>query len=294
MSSFTVNNNFAAAVALQGMNRTAADMAVNQSRITTGFKVGSTKDDSAAYTIAQSMRGDVAGMGAVSGSLSRAKSVVDVAVSGAEQISDILNQMEAKALQASDEGIDAASRTAINRDFVALRDQINSVVNSSVFNNTNLLRGASSTNPGSDTVTALRTTLDSDTGTTGFQTDNLSVANVNLGFGATAGTVVTLTTSSTITTAADAKTMVDTLRTSKANVNTALSTLGSAARDIDAQLSFTTRLSDAVESGVSKLVDADLAKESARFQALQVKQQLGIQALSIANQAPQAIMGLFR
>ncbi|QMW23705.1 flagellin [Sandaracinobacteroides saxicola] len=292
--SFTINNNFGAAVALQGMNRTAGEMAVNQNRITTGFKVASTKDDSAAFTIAQSMRGDVAGMQSVSGSLSRAKSVVDVAVSGAEQISDILNQMEAKALQASDEGIDTASRAAINRDFAALRDQINSVVNSSVFNNTNLLRGASSTNPGTDTVSALRTTLDGDPGTAGFQSDNLTVANVDLGFGATAGAVITLTTADGVATAADARTMVETLRTSKANVNTALSTLGSASRDIDAQISFTTRLTDAVESGVSKLVDADLAKESARFQALQVKQQLGIQALSIANQAPQAIMGLFR
>ena len=108
------------------------------------------------------------------------------------------------------------------------------------------------------------------------------------------GSVITVTTTGQVNTQAAAQAMVDTLTTSQSNLKTSLSTLGSASRKIDAQLSFTSKLREVIEGSVGNLVDADLAKESARLQALQVKQQLGIQALSIANQAPQAIMSLFR
>jgi flagellin len=285
MSSFSVNTNFGASVALQNLTRTASELQMTQSRISTGLAVSSTKDDSAAYTIAQTLRGDLGGLKSVTASLSRAKSVVDVAVAGGEQVSDILNQMEAKALQASDTGIDTNTRSAINRDFTALRDQITTIVNSSNFNGTNLLKA------GGGTVDALKSTLDSDGATAGFQADTLAVGNVGLDLG---GSVITVAASDVVSSAATAATMVDTIRTSKANLNTALSTIGSASRNIDGQMSFTSKLSDAVDAGVGKLVDADLAKESARFQALQVKQQLGVQALSIANQTPQTVLSLFR
>ena len=97
-----------------------------------------------------------------------------------------------------------------------------------------------------------------------------------------------------VSSAANAATMVDTLRTSKDALNQQLSVLGSAARNVDSQISFTSKLSDVVEAGIGNLVDANLAKESARFQALQVQQQLGVQALSIANQTPQSVLSLFR
>lgn len=285
MSNFSVNTNYGASVALQNLSSTAKAMQTTQQRVSTGLAVSSTKDDSSAYTIAQTLRGDLGGLKAVSSSLSRAKSVTDVAVAGAEQVSDILNQMEAKALQSADTGIDTASRSAINRDFTALRDQITTIVNSSSFNGTNLLK------TGGGTVAALKSTLDSDGTTAGYQADTLSVGNVGLDLG---GSVVTVAATDNVSSAANAATMVDTIRTSKTNLNTALSTLGSAARNIDDQMSFTSKLSDVVEAGVGKLVDADLAKESARFQALQVKQQLGVQALSIANQTPQTVLSLFR
>jgi flagellin len=106
--------------------------------------------------------------------------------------------------------------------------------------------------------------------------------------------VITVAATGAVDTQANAQAMIDTLTTTQSNLKTSLSTLGAASRRIDAQLSFTSKLSDVVEASVGNLVDADLAKESAKLQALQVKQQLGIQALSIANQAPQAIMSLFR
>lgn len=283
---FSVNTNTGAMAALQSLSETNKGMAQVQSRINTGLNVSSTKDDSASFTIAQGLRGDMGGLKAVSSSLSRAKSVTDVAVAGAEQISDVVNQMKAKAYQSADAGIDSATRTALNNDFVALRDQITTIVNSSDFNGTNLLKASGGS------VTALQSLKDSDTSSaTTWNPDSLSVANQGLDLG---GSVVTVGASGNISSQASAQAMIDTLTTTQDNLKTSLSTLGAASRKIDAQSTFTGKLSDVIEGGIGNLVDADLAKESARLQALQVKQQLGVQALSIANQAPQSITSLFR
>ncbi|MBR0550929.1 flagellin [Stakelama marina] len=273
---FSVNTNVGAMAALQSLNATNKGLSQVQSRINTGLNVASTKDDSASFTIAQTLRGDVGGLGAVNSSLNRAKSTVDVAVAGTEQISDILNQMKAKAIQASDDGLDADSRTAINADYTALKEQITTIIASSEFNGTNLLKDdATSTGK----VSALQS-LDT--------TSTLSVANQAF------DTNVTTALGTGLGTKADADTALTEIDTVTATVTSTLSTLGSASRKIEGQLEFNSKLSDVIESGIGNLVDADLAKESAKLQALQVKQQLGVQALSIANQAPQTITSLFR
>ena len=281
---FTVNTNAGAMAALQSLATTNKSLSQVQSRINTGFNVASTKDDSASFSIAQSLRGDMGGLKAVSSSLNRAKSVVVVAVAGAEQVSDIIIEMKKKAYESADAGIDQASRDAIDQDFVTLRDRIATVVNSSEFNGTNILRASGGS------VSALQSLQDGVSGGS-WNPDSLTVANQGLDLG---GSTVTVATTGRVNTQVAAEAMVNTLNTTQANMRSTLSTLGAASRRIDAQLSFSSRLSDVVESSVGNLVDADLAKESAKLQALQVKQQLGIQALSIANQAPQAIMALFR
>jgi flagellin len=281
----SVNTNTGAMAALQALNSTSKGLATVQSRINSGLNVSSTKDDSAAFTIAQKLRGDLGGLKAVSSSLSRAKSVTDVAVAGAEQISDVVNQMKTLAKQASDSGVDQASRDAYNKDFAALRDQITTIVNASEFNGTNLLKASGGT------VSALQSLGSVSSGGT-YTADTLTVDNQAMDLPTTGSGV--LTTTSTISSASDASAMVGTLDTLSKNINTKLSDLGSASRKIDAQTAFASKLSDAIEGGIGNLVDADLAKESAKLQALQVKQQLGVQALSIANQAPQTITSLFR
>jgi len=288
----SVNTNIGAMAALQALNATSKGLAQVQSRINSGLNVSSTKDDSASFSIAQNLRADLGGLKAVTSSLNRAKSVTDVAVAGAEQISDVVNQMKTLAKQSSDDGISADSRAAYNNDFKALRDQITTIVNSAEFNGTNLLK----TNGG--TVSALQSlTNKATTGT--YVPDTLTVSNFGLDLAPTetpssgAGTGV-LGTDSQIETPVKAKQMVDTLDTLAKTMSTKLSDLGSAARKIDNQITFTSKLSDTIEGGIGNLVDADLARESAKLQALQVKQQLGVQALSIANQAPQTITSLFR
>lgn len=286
----SVNTNVGAMVALQNLASTQDTLRTTQNRIATGLAVSGAKDDSAQFAIAQKLRGDIGGLKAVTASLNRAKSTVDVALSGAQQVSDILNQMKEKATAAADDGLDQSSRDAINEDFKALRDQMTSIVSSATFNGTNLLDG------GSGTVAALKSLQDGDADTDGYQTDALTVSNqdLKLGSGTDAGTNIAFGDATEIGTAADAASAVDAITTSIGNVNNVMSKLGSASRQIDAQVTFTSKLSDVISSGVGNLVDADMAKESAALQALQVKQQLGVQALSIANQAPQSIMSLFR
>jgi flagellin len=159
-------------------------------------------------------------------------------------------------------------------------------VNASDFNGTNLLKASGGS------VSALQSLKDGNTATaTTWDPDSLNVANLGLDLG---GSVITVAATGQVNTAAAAQAMVDTLTATQTNLGTALGKLGSAGRKIDAQAAFSSKLSDVIEGGIGNLVDADLAKESARLQALQVKQQLGVQALSIANQAPQSITSLFR
>lgn len=229
----SVNTNVGAMAALQALNETSKGLSVVQSRINSGLNVASTKDDSAAFTIAQGLRGDLGGLKAVNSSLSRAKSVADVAVAGAEQISDVVNQMKTLAKQASDDGISDESRAAYNKDFTALRDQISTIVDSSEFNGTNLLK------TGGGTVSALQSLTNKATGTDTYDPDTLSIANQEIDLPATetasagVGTGV-LGQDSEIDTAAKAKAMVDTLDTLGSSLNTKLSDLGSGSRKIDA------------------------------------------------------------
>jgi flagellin len=272
----SVNTNAGALVALQNLNSTQQQLQTTQNRINTGLAVSGPKDNAAVYQIAQNLRADLAGMGAVKQSLDRAKSTVDIAIAGGQSVSDLLTQMKAKAVAASDTGLDSASRTALANDFNALRDQITTIVNNAAFNGTNMLKN------GGTGVSAI---------VSADGTSKVAVAAQDLSL--TGGTI-TLTPSSTFTTATTAAAVVTALTTSINNVNAALGKLGTGANALENQQTFASKLSDTIETGIGNLVDADLAKESANLQALQVKQQLGIQALSIANQAPSVLLGLFR
>ncbi len=272
----SVNTNSGAMVALQYLNNTQAEMATTQSAISTGLKVASAKDDGATYAIAQNMRGNVAGYAAVSDSLNRAMSAVDVAMSAGQSISDLLVSMKQKALAAADASLDTASRQALNQDFTALRDQITTIVKNAVFNGFNLIDG--STNQ----VTALASADGLRHITVGAQKMTLS------------GSIITIKTTGTISTQAKASTMIAVVQSSLTNVNSALAKLSAGAKKYSVQMDFTQKLSDTLTTGIGHLVDADMAKESAMLTSLQTKQQLGVQALSIANQAPQTVLSLFR
>ena len=272
----SVNTNTGAMIALQYLSQTQAALSQSQSAINTGLKVSGAKDNGAIYAIAQNMRGNVAGFAAVTDSLNRGMSSVDVAMSAGQGISDLLVLMKQKALSAADASLDTASRQAMNQDFVALRDQITTIVKNAVFNGFNLVDG--STNQ----ITAMASS-------DGTRKITVSAQKLSL-----SSTIVTVKSTGTISTAAKASTMVATVQASLTNVNSALAKLSAGSKKFSIQLDFAQKLSDTLTAGIGSLVDANMAQESARLTALQTKQQLGVQALSIANQAPQIILSLFR
>ena len=269
----SINTNLGALVALQHLNRTNDLLERSELNIITGLRVNGPKDDASTYAIAQNMRGDVAGMTAVKQALASGESIVDVAIEAAKAISDTLILMKAKAVQASQEGLDAISQAALNNDFISLMDQIESIVNSAEFNGTNLLDDSLAADVNvlstidGQMITVMRQDMTLDTG--------LSISAL------------------TLSTPALAQAALIGVDAAIDDVSAKLAALGSVGKRIELQSAFTTQLKDILTAGIGNLVDADMAEENARLQALQVKQQLGIQALSIANSAPQSILQLF-
>ncbi len=271
----SVNTNTGAMVALQYLNQTVGQMQNVQNAINSGMKVASAKDDGATFAMAQNMRGDVAGYASVMDSLHRSMSAVDVSLSAGQSISDLLIQMKQKALSASDSSLDTASRQALNEDFTALRDQIASITSNAVFDNFNMIDGSTSQ------ITALASS-------DGSRKITVQAEDMTLG-----GSIISIAATSTISTQTAASTMISTVETSLTNVDAALARLSSGSKKFSIQVDFVQKLSDTLTAGIGNLVDANMATESARLQSLQVKQQLGVQALAIANQAPQTILSLF-
>jgi flagellin len=272
----SINTNVSAMLALQNLNASQADLRSAEQRISTGLKVATAKDNGAIFAIATTQRASSRALDAVRESLQRSQSVVDVSAASGEIISDLLIQMKEKALAAADAQLSTSSRAAMNADFVSLRDQITKAVNNGGFNGANLIKA------GAPDVAALADETGKSLLTVKAQDLSLNSANVK----------VTATTSvSTVTLASDALSLVN---ESLQNVSLALAKLGTGGRALSTHLVFVNKLQDAIDAGIGNIVDADLAKESARIQALQTKQQLGFQALSIANQGPAQLMSLFR
>jgi flagellin len=271
----SVNTNVGAMVALQNLNKTSTELTQVQDRINTGKNVNSAKDNGAIFAIAQGMRSVVASNSVAQQSLNRGVSTTDVAISAGESIGDLLTEMKSKALAATDATLTTTQRAAYNADFVALRTQLASVVSNASFNGVNLINGS----------TAAYSALSNSSGGT------ISVAAQDMRLGQA---IVTVTAASDVSTAANATTAMGLVDASITNVNQALANLGTSSRSLGIQREFLGKISDSLEGGISNLVDADLAKESSRLQALQVKQQLGVQALSIANQSVGTVLSFFR
>ena len=136
----SVNTNYGAMIALQNLNKTNAELNEVQSRINSGLKVASAKDNGATFAIAQSMRGKVAGYGVAADTVDKAMSTVDAAISGGNSISDLLTQLKEKATAAKDSSLTTSQRAAYNADFTRLRDEITSIVTNAEFNGAHLIK----------------------------------------------------------------------------------------------------------------------------------------------------------
>lgn len=281
----SVHTNASALIALQNLNKTNSRLADTQSRINTGLKVQGAKDNAATWAIAQNQRADMSSLDSVKTSLNRATSIADVSLAAGAQISDILVEMKAKVVAAADPSSSPASRKAYDDEFQALMKSLQSFADNATFDGENILNGALATNlpflasaDAQETITMNR--------------QDLTLRGLGLAeAGATAADPDVLP---SLLTQVGAEEALTKLEAALSTSNSRLAELGAQAKQIEKHNIFVGKLMDSLEVGVGNLVDADLAKESARLQALQVQQQLGSQALSIANQAPQIILSLFQ
>jgi flagellin len=272
----SVNTNASSMSALMYLNKTTSQITKTETAINTGYKVASAKDNGAVYAIAQNMRGDIAGYSAVETSLNTGLSALDTAISGGESVSDLLVQLKETALSAADSSIDTASRESYNEDFTALVSQIGSVVSNASFNGLNLLNG-------STTKIMALSTSNGDRITTSVKSFSFKGNVMGTGFSSGLG----------ITSVANASKAASLISAALKNVDSALAKMSAGAKKFSVQLGFVQSLSDSLTTGVGNLVDADMSEESANLTALQTKQQLGVQALAIANSSSSIALSLF-
>jgi len=272
----SVNNNPGALVALQNLNETAAALQQTQSEVSTGLKIATPQDNGAVWAIAQSERGTSMSLDAVIQSLQRGQSTIQVATSAGTSVSNLLNQLKTLALAASDPSLDPTSISADNTQFSSILAQINQIVTNSDFNGVNMIKSGGTNIMAIATATGAQITV---------KAQDLSLGGANI-----AG----ITIASTIGSTAAATAMLTLVNTAITKVNAALGDLGNGATALHDQLTFVQDLQDTLDTGIGNLVNANLGKESANLTALQTKQQLGIQALSIANQSSASLLSLFR
>jgi len=271
----TINTNASSLLALRTLNGIGKNLDVTQNRVSTGLRVSGALDDASTFSIAQGIRGELKAIGAVTQGLNNAKGIGKVAIAGATAVSDLMQNVRSKLTELSNEGITTSQREILTNDFDKLMEQAANFIDNATFNGVNLL----------DTGT-VSTDIDTLSNLTGG-TLTLSAADLR--------TTIDGLTNATLGTAADAQSILGTeFSALESSVNSALGSLGAEVRAFDLQTSFLEQISDATEEGLGNLVDADLARESARLSSLQVQQQLGMQAFSIANQRPSMLLGMFR
>ncbi|HHY03220.1 MAG TPA: flagellin [Paracoccus sp.] len=274
MSSILTNNS--AMVALQTLRGINSNLAKIQDEISTGKSVASAKDNAAVWAITKTMETDVEGFKAIGDSLALGQSTVGVARAASETVTDMLKEIKKLIVSAQEENVD---RAKIQTDITERAAEIESIINAAQFNGLNLVDGSQTADV--SVLASLDRAADGS-----VTASSIAVAPQDLSAIHTAVAAYDVD--------ADPAAALADIETQLQAAITAAANFGSVASRIDIQSDFVKKLSDAMTSGIGALVDADMEEASARLQALQVQQQLATQSLSIANQAPQTLLSLFR
>jgi len=268
----SVNFNDGAAVALRALNYTNSQIGVIQKQISTGYRVADAVDNGAVFAIAQGLRSNVAALSAVNGQLGAANGLLQVTSSAATGVSNTLSSIRSVLQQLADSNITGNARTQLNAQYSTLSTSVNNYIANATYNSRNLISSNSANVSVIKDIAANQYTI--------------TAQDLN-------SNVTSLLTS--VSDSTGAATLLSTGFVSAQNfVGTALNSFSASTQFITGQITYNSSVTDATNSGLGALVDADLAKASALLQSLQIKQQLGVQALSIANQTPQVLLNLFK
>jgi flagellin len=277
MTMNSINTNLQSMIALQSLNATNSQMAANQKRVSTGFRVADAKDDGGAFAVAQSVRSDVAGVTAANEQIGGIKGVLETTFASLSMVSDTMKQVRTTLTRLADGAITADQRETYEEQYKLLAEQISAFIDDAKYNGRTLLSTNAATGGGD--IVAIRNEVG-------------ATFTVQATDGATLKLPVTAPTS-----AADAVSWINSggqFDNVADTISDALNKFGSSMKFVDGQILYNSKKTDALEGGLGALVDADLAKESAMLEALKARQQLGVQTLSLANQGPQVLLRLFQ
>ncbi|MGE0500362.1 MAG: flagellin [Rhizobiaceae bacterium] len=286
----SIMTNASALTALQSLKSTNKGLEVTQARISTGYRVATASDNAAYWSIATTMRSDNKALSAVQDALGLGAGKLDTAYTGMTKAIEVVDQIKTKLVSAR--GASAEDQGKIQAEIATLQGQLVSIAVGANYAGSNIL-ASDSTDP-LEIVSSYNRAAD---GTTTVSTISVATTNIVLTAADGADGGLLDDTMAIDVSGADAATIdgfQDDIETALAAMTTAASDLGAAKTRVDLQKDFVSSLMDSIDRGVGQLVDADMNKESTRLQALQVQQQLGIQALSIANSNAQSILSLFR
>ncbi|WP_028464614.1 flagellin [Nisaea denitrificans] len=270
----SILTNPSAFTALRTLNSINRNLDTTQNRVSTGLKVAGALDNASTFAIAQGIRAELSGIDAVTQGLNSAKGIGNVAIAGVTGISNLLTDIRGKLTELANEGITTAQRNILSADFNELVSQAGNFIANASFNGVNLIES------GAGNINTL---------------SNLAGGTLSLTSQSAVNTQVDSLAGATLASATNAQSVIaNQYANLESVVNTALGSLGAEVRALNLQTQFLEEIRDATDEGLGNLVDADLARESARLTSLQVQQQLSTQTLGIANQRPQSLLGLFR
>ena len=289
MSLNSVNTNSGAMIALQSLNRTNSQLAMTQKQISTGYRVADATDDGAAYAVAQSVRSTVGALTSANQQLGTVQGLLSTTQSSLNDVSNTMPKMRDVLVKLSDSNVSGTQRTQYISQYTSLTANVKSFIQDAGYNGKTLIGNVT----GSSGTFARVATVRKESGASyGIATFGGSALLASITFTSTA--LAGAATVAGYLAAAVGATAAGVFISAMNTVGTGLNTVGSEVNYVNNQISYNSNKVDALNTGLGSMVDADLAKESAALQSLQIRQQLGTQALSMANQAPQTLLSLFK
>lgn len=283
MAVTSVITNTGAMIALQSLEITQQKLAVTQKQISTGYRVADSTDDGAAYAIAQSVRSTVGALTSANQQLGNVQGLLATTQSGLNNISNMMSSMRNVLVKLADQNVQGADRTNYESQYKSMLGNLKTFIQDASYNGKTLIGNVSGSN---GTFARVAVTRNEVGGTYGIATFSGSTLYGSIAF--------TSTLLNGATTVAALITATGKFINRQSTVNAELNTIGSAINYVNNQVTYNNDKISALNTGLGALVDADLAQESAKLTSLQIRQQLGTQALSLANQAPQSLLSLFK
>ena len=283
MSLNSVNTNSGAMIALQSLNRTNSQLAATQKQISTGYRVADATDDGAAYAVAQSVRSTVGALTSANQQLGTVQGLLSTTQSSLNDVSNTMASMRDVLVKLADSDVSGTQRTQYSAQYNSLLANVKTFIQDAGYNGKTLIGNITGSSGTFARVATVRNETGASYGLATFSGSALygSITFTSTVMGGSASVAALLTTTGTFMNQMN-------------SVGSGLNTVGSETNYVSHQISYNSDKMDALNTGLGSLVDADLAKESAALQALQIRQQLGTQALSLANQAPQTLLSLFK